>query len=108
MVEPRLGFGDMLFKTLKGKFVDWATSPSSFVVVQLLESEDVSDANKKVVRDELAKGKKALEKSAKGEDAPSKKAPVESDDQQKKKNKKTSQGPKGNAGAKILLEKLSN
>jgi pumilio family protein 6 len=108
LVEPRLGFGDMLFKTLKGKFVDWATSPSSFVVVQLLESEDVSDANKKVVRDELAKGKKALEKSAKGEDAPSKKAPVESDDQQKKKTKKTNQGPKGNAGAKILLEKLSN
>jgi pumilio family protein 6 len=75
------------------------------LVVQLLESEDVSDANKKVVRDELSKGKMALEKAAKGENAPPKKAPVESDDQQKKK-KKTSPGPKGNAGAKILLEKL--
>lgn len=107
LVDPRLGFGDMLFKSLKGKFVEWATSPSSFVVVQLLESEDVSDANKKVVRDELSKGKKTLEKAAKGENAPSKKAPVESDDQQSKKKKKTNDGPKGNAGAKILLEKLS-
>jgi pumilio family protein 6 len=83
----------------------WATIPSSFVVVQLLESEDVSDANKKVVRDELSKGKKTLEKAAKGEDAPSKKAPVESNDKNKK--KKTTAGPRGNAGAKILLEKLS-
>ncbi|KAG9525418.1 ARM repeat-containing protein, partial [Aureobasidium melanogenum] len=107
LVEPRLGFGDMLFKSLKGRFVEWATSPSSFVVVQLLESEDVSDSNKKVVRDELSKGKKTLEKAAKGENAPSKKAPVESDDQQSKKKKKTNDGPKGNAGAKILLEKLS-
>jgi pumilio family protein 6 len=107
LVEPRLGFGDMLFKALKGKLVEWAVSPSSFVVVQLLESEDVSEANKKVVREELKKGKKTLEKAAKGENAPSKKAPVESDDQKNKKKKATSEGPKGNAGARILLDKLS-
>ena len=108
LVEPRLGFGDMLFNTLKGNFVNWATSPSSFVVVQLLESEDVTAANKKLVRDELAKGKKTLEKAAKGDSASSKKAPVEADDKQgKNKKRKTSEGPKGNAGAKILLEKLS-
>lgn len=109
LAEPRLGFGDVLFGTLKGKVLDWATSPSSFVVVSLLESEDVSEKTKTVVREELKKGKKTLEKAASGDGAAAvaRKAKESDGEQAGKKNKKRkTEAPKGNAGAKILLEKL--
>lgn len=107
LVEPRLGFGNVLYDQLKGKLIDWAVSPSSFVVVSLLESEDVDEDKKKAVRAELTKGKKALEKAASGEgQAKTKtKEPAEGEKAVKNKKKKV-EGPKGNAGAKILLSKL--
>lgn len=106
LAEPRLGFGEILLQQLKGKLLDWAVSPSSFVVVSLLESEDVEESKKKAVRDELKKGKKALEKAASGEGQPAKaKASADGEKTSKNKKKKT-EAPKGNAGAKLLLEKL--
>lgn len=105
LAEPRLGFGNVLIGTLKGKVLDWATSPSSFVVVSLLESEDVDEKTKAVVKEELKKGKKALEKAANGDGVVAKKE-VDGESAGKKNKKRKVEAPKGNAGAKILLEKL--
>lgn len=107
LAEPRLGFGKVLLDQIKGNVVPWAVSPSSFVVVSLLESEDVDESTKKIVRDELKKSKKMLEKAASGEGAQPSKKKDEAEGEKKGKNKKgKSEGPKGNAGAKILLGKL--
>ena len=106
LAEPRLGFGNVLLDQIKGKLVDWAVSPSSFVVVSLLESEDVDESKKKIVRDELKKGKKTIEKAASGEGQVSKPKAPPADGAKASKNKKKTEGPKGNAGAKIILQKL--
>ncbi|KAK5120514.1 hypothetical protein LTR85_006169 [Meristemomyces frigidus] len=102
LVEPRLDFATALFPIIKERLVQWACSPSSFVVVALLESEDVSDEIKKDVRKALQKGKKDIEKAAKGNGAAAKAADADA-----KGKKGKAEGGKGNAGARILLEKLS-
>ncbi|KAK4634451.1 Pumilio y domain family member 6 [Fulvia fulva] len=94
LVEPRLGFGEVLYPVIKDKLVEWACCDSSFVVVSLLESEDVPDKVKNEVKATLEDAKKQLKKAAEGE----KSAKAEGG----KKDKK----PKGNAGARILLEKI--
>ena len=110
LAEPRLGFGAVLLEHIQGRVVEWATTPSSFVVVALLESEDVDAAAKKRVRDELVKGKKALLKAAEGEgqgQSASKDKSVEGGKPAKNKKKAAAaEGPRGNAGARLLLEKL--
>ncbi|KAK3622495.1 Pumilio y domain member 6 [Elasticomyces elasticus] len=95
MSEPRLGFAEALYPIIKDRLVEWACSPSSFVVVSLLESEDVEGSVKAEVREALKKAKKAVQKAADGE-------AVEGDAKGKKEGK-----AKGNAGARILLEKMS-
>ena len=85
LAEERLGFGAVLYPVIKDQIVDWACSDSSFVVVGLLESEDVEESIKKEVMATLKRQKKVLEAAAKG----------------------TGEGDaKGNAGAKILVEKI--
>lgn len=106
LAEPRLGFGNILLPQIKGKLLEWAVSPSSFVVVSLLESEDVEEKNKKIVREELKKHKKALEKAAKGEGQPIKTKEATDGEKSAENKKKKTVAPKGNAGAKILLEML--
>ncbi|KAK4547455.1 hypothetical protein LTR36_001111 [Oleoguttula mirabilis] len=102
LVEPRLGFATALFPIIKERLVQWACSPSSFVVVALLESEDVSDEIKKDVKKALQKGKKEIEKASKDTGDAVKVAGGETKDKKRK-----VEGGKGNAGARILLEKLS-
>lgn len=97
LVEPALGFAQVLYEQIKAHLVDWATGPSSFVVVSLLESGDFEEKKKDEVKKVLKKEKKRLEKAAAGEG--DKKESAE-------KGKKKKGGPKGNAGAKILLEKI--
>ncbi|KAK3114304.1 Pumilio y domain member 6 [Teratosphaeriaceae sp. CCFEE 6253] len=88
LAEPRLGFADALFPIIEERLGAWACSPSSFVVVALLESEDVGDDIKANVLKALGAGKKALKQAAKaGGEVEGKK-------------------DRGNAGARILLEKL--
>lgn len=113
-VDPPLHFADILYPIIKDHVVAWATGPSSFVPVSLLESDDFSrkDELKKI----LKKEKKTLEKAATEETAEQKAAReaaeasgADSDKAGGKKAKKAA--PKkersvGNAGAKILLEKL--
>lgn len=91
-VEPALGFADMFWKQIKEQVVEWATGPGSFVIVGLVESEDFS--KKDEVLKALKKQKKALE--AAGGSAP---------DKSKKKGEKGGK-PAGNAGTRILLQKL--
>ncbi|SPJ82364.1 related to PUF6 Member of the PUF protein family [Fusarium torulosum] len=105
-VDPPLEFSNILYPVIKDYVVDWATSPSSFVVVGLLEAGDFGevDALKKV----LKKNKKTLEKAATEETAEQKAAREAHEAAPKggKKGKKKGDKPVGNAGSKLLLEKL--
>lgn len=103
--EPRLGFGAILYPQIKEHIVSWATSDSSFVVVALLESEDLDEGIKKKVRKALEKGKQEIKKAAEASNEG--KAEKTSDEEEETgKNKKRKVENKGNAGARILLEKL--
>ena len=96
-VEPALGFADMFWAQIKDNVVKWATGPGSFVIVGLLESEEFAG------KDETLK---ALKKQRKELEAAAGPAP---DATKKKGNKKVEKGavkPAGNAGTRILLQKL--
>ena len=84
LAEPRLHFAAALWPVIEDVVVEWACSNSSFVVVALLESEDVEEETKKEVKKALKKGKSRMEAAAKDD----------------------GDGKKGNAGAKILVEKM--
>ncbi|KAH9865487.1 hypothetical protein J1614_009071 [Plenodomus biglobosus] len=99
-VTPALGFADLLWDEIKDKLVDWATGPGSFVVVALTEAEGFE--GKQAVLKALKKEKKKLEAAAN----PPGSAEAETKAKKQKKGDKTPTGPRGNAGAKILLEKL--
>ncbi|KAI1845312.1 hypothetical protein JX266_008622 [Neoarthrinium moseri] len=111
-IDPPLKFADILYPVIKDHAVSWATGPSSFVIVALLESQDFShgDELKKI----LKKEKKTLEKAAKEETAEQKAAREAADvkgDAEKPAKKGKKAAPKkersvGNAGARLLLEKL--
>ena len=104
LVEPRLNFGAELYAIIKDHVVRWACSDSSFVVVGLLESEDVPDEVKMGVDGALRKGKKEIEITAKGAGKVDRDANGAEDGSSKEKPK--SEGRKGNPGARILLEKI--
>ncbi|KXJ88256.1 armadillo-type protein [Microdochium bolleyi] len=113
-VDPPLHFADILYPVIKDNIISWATGPSSFVVVSLLEADDFS--SKDELRKLLKKEKKALQKAATEETLEQKAfreaavAEAEGDaEKPAKKGKKAAakkERPIGNAGAKLLLEKL--
>lgn len=96
-VEPPLGFADIFWDEIKENVLQWATGPGSFVIVSLTESEGFE--RKEEVLKALSKGRKELEAAA---------APADGEPRPTKSKKgDTTQGKRpGNAGAKILLEKL--
>jgi pumilio family protein 6 len=93
-VEPALGFADLFWDEIKSNVIDWATGQGSFVIVALTETEGFE--RKSEVLKALKKEKKKLEEAA----GPKQEAG------EKKKGKKGEAAPRGNAGARILLEKL--
>lgn len=109
-VEPPLKFADVLYPVIKSHIVEWATGPSSLVVLAMLESPDFSGA--KELKASLKKNKKALEKAATEETAEQKaKREAAADKEDEKKSKKAKKGakterPVGNAGSRMLLEQL--
>jgi pumilio homology domain family member 6 len=110
-VEPPLKFADVLYPVIKSHIVEWATGPSSLVVLSMLENPDFSHA--KELKATLKKSKKVLEKAATEETAEQKaKAASEAEKEGEKKSKKAKKGPAkgerpvGNAGSRMLLEKL--
>ncbi|KAI4212251.1 MAG: hypothetical protein LQ351_004963 [Letrouitia transgressa] len=66
LVEPPLGFGDVLFETMKkeGDVLDWAASPNSFVVVAMMEKEGFK--GKQELKAILRKGRGRLVEEMKG------------------------------------------
>ncbi|KAI1265057.1 armadillo-type protein [Xylariaceae sp. FL1019] len=114
--DPPLNFADILYPVIKEHIMSWATGPSSFVVVNLLEADDFSHAAE--LRKILKKNEKQLDKAA-TEETPEQKVAREAaegadangdDEKQGKKSKKggsKKQRPVGNMGSKLLLEKLN-
>lgn len=105
-MDPPLEFSNILYPVIKDYVLDWATGPSSFVVLGLLEAGDFSD--KDALKKTLKKNKKVLEKAATEETPEQKTAREAADEAAKggKKNKKKGDKPVGNMGSKLLLEKL--
>lgn len=110
--DPPLHFADILYPVIKEHILSWATGPSSFVVLNLLEADDFSHGGE--LRKTLKKHKEQLKKAA-TEETPEQKAAREvaetnGETEKKSKNGKKT-GPKkekmvGNMGSKLLLEKL--
>ncbi|KAH6614841.1 pumilio domain-containing protein [Boeremia exigua] len=99
-VTPALGFADMLWAEIKSNVIDWATGEGSFVVVALTEADGF--AKKSEVLKALKKDKKKLEAAA----GPAKSKDADAAAKKGKKGDKKDDAPRGNAGARILLEKL--
>jgi pumilio homology domain family member 6 len=98
--DPPLNFADILYPMVKEHIVDWATGPSSFVVLNLLEADDFSSNDELVGI--LRENKKALERAA-NEETQAQKAEREARPQ---KSAKKQDRPVGNRGSKLLLDKL--
>lgn len=108
VVEPPLDFANILYPIIKDHIVKWATGRSSFVIVALLESDSFSQKEK--IKKVLKKHKGELEKAA---TEPVMKPESEKDGdeiieagKQKKGASKKERRPVGNAGARLLLQKL--
>jgi pumilio family protein 6 len=95
-VEPSLGFADMFWDQIKDNVTEWATGPGSFVIVGLVESEQFGQKEKVLAA--LKKQRKQLEAAA----GPAPEAKKKGE----KAEKAIKAGPRGNAGARILLQKL--
>ncbi|KPM45432.1 hypothetical protein AK830_g1089 [Neonectria ditissima] len=105
-VDPPLEFANILYPIIQEYILDWATGPSSFVVVGLLEAADFGEAAE--LKKTLKKNKKALERAATEETAEQKasREAHEAAPKGAKKGKKKADKPVGNMGSKLLLEKL--
>ncbi|KAF4955847.1 hypothetical protein FGADI_4242 [Fusarium gaditjirri] len=105
-VDPPLEFSNTLYPFIKEHIMDWATGPGSFVVVGLLEARDFGEVD--ALKKTLKKNKKILEKAATEETAEQKavREAQETAPKGAKKGKKKGDKPVGNAGSKLLLEKL--
>ena len=114
-VDPPLGFADILYPRIREHIVAWATGPSSFVPLALLEAEQFAERDQ--LRGALLENKAALEKAA-SEETAEQKAKREATDQQngdgeaEKKGKKAKSSKQdrtvGNAGARLLLQHLGS
>ena len=100
-VVPPLGFDDIFYQAIFEELIEWATGPNSFVIVGLVEAPGFSRAEE--VKERLEASRARLEEA------------VVSGDRVKKEKSKKGKGKdnddkkgfvKGNAGARILLEKL--
>ncbi|EMD00727.1 hypothetical protein BAUCODRAFT_40021, partial [Baudoinia panamericana UAMH 10762] len=105
LAEPTLRFADALFPVIEEHLVTWACGPSSFVVVALLESRDVPEEVKDTAVKRLVSGKKQIRDAAGTQEKRSSETSVENG-KAKKKGKGSGKPEHGNAGAKILLQKI--
>ena len=101
-VDPPLNFADILYPVIKDHIVQWATGPSSFTVLGLLEAPDFS--SKKELLKALRSSKKTLEAAAAGEGSSKADKTDAKKTESKGKGEKAKSG--GNQGSKLLLEKL--
>lgn len=104
LIDPPLGFPNILYPVIKNSIMDWATGPSSFVVVALLESEEFTGADE--LKKTLKKNKTLLQKAAEEPTAEQKAAKEAAEGNETAKKGKKTEAPVGNKGSKLLLEKL--
>ncbi|QDS74334.1 hypothetical protein FKW77_004477 [Venturia effusa] len=104
--DADLGFADRLYERISDHAVAWATGESSFVIVALLEAENFK--GKKALQKVLRGSKNKLEVASVTDIVRARKDVEEGGGEKKgaKKRKGGEQVPKGNAGARILLELL--
>ncbi|KAL5621638.1 hypothetical protein BROUX41_006538 [Berkeleyomyces rouxiae] len=107
-VEPALNFANVLFPVIKPHVLEWATGPSSFVVVNMLDAPDFADVAE--LRKILSKGRAQLDKAAR-EGGAQKYTKEQSEELAAKKKKKSAskrppRADPGNKGAQIILERL--
>ncbi|KAM7223527.1 Armadillo-type fold [Rhypophila decipiens] len=112
-VDPPLNFVDILYPIIEEHVVQWATGPSSFTVLALLEAPGFASKDK--LTKALKENKKVLKKAATEETAAQKeKTEVDAVEKEggakkrksKSKDKDEQPKPKGNRGTKLVLEKL--
>ncbi|KAM0444286.1 hypothetical protein ACHAO4_010328 [Trichoderma viride] len=104
LIDPPLGFSNILYPVIQDSIMDWATGPSSFVVVALLESEEFTSVDE--LKKTLKKNKKLLQKAAEEPTAEQKAAKEAAEGSETAKKGKKTEAPVGNKGSKLLLEKL--
>ncbi|KAK4993937.1 Pumilio y domain member 6 [Elasticomyces elasticus] len=95
--SPPLEFASVLYPHIKQHIARWACSPSSFVVVALLESSSFDESGKREIVSALKKQKGELYEAAGPEPVGLK----------EKEPARKEARLKGNAGARILLEKIA-
>lgn len=116
-VVPALNFANVLYPHLKEHLVDWATGPSSFVILSLLESDAFSGAEEVLIT--LRKHEKKLVKASTEETADQKSSREGATDIKDEKDAKDVKGKRakkakfvkkeptvGNRGSTLLLEML--
>ncbi len=99
-VQPALGFADLFWNEIKDTVIEWATGQGSFVIVALTETEDFD--KKDEVLKALRKKKKEIEAAA----GPAKEKVADSKGKKQKKGETPPPNKSGNAGARLLVEKL--
>jgi pumilio family protein 6 len=111
-VEPRLGFGAALWPVIQEELLQWACGEASFVVLAFLESEDVPEKIQKKIVEALRKNRKKLQAAADGERSAEENGGVKVGEEVLGNGERKARRPRhgrwknGNAGAKLLLEKL--
>ncbi len=111
VVDPPLAFSDILYPIIKEHLVSWATGPSSFVPLALLEAGDFTHTAE--LKDTMIKSKSTLQQAAEAE-VPSQRlergaAKHDTVGKAGPNGKKTGskhERPIGNAGTRLLLGKL--
>ena len=101
LMEPKLGFAELTYEAVGDKMLQWAAGEHSFVVVALLETEDFEGREK--LKKLLEKERRTLEKAAEsggGKDGTAKKSKKGGG------TRKATEKEKGNAGARLLLDRL--
>ncbi|KAI9782963.1 MAG: pumilio domain member 6 [Geoglossum umbratile] len=102
-ISPPLGFHNLLYERIKPYLLFWATGPSSFVVVGLLEAEGFK--KKGEVLKTLKSHQKQLENAASGKAV---EREVEKEGKPEKRESKDGRNSAvGNAGSKLLLKMLT-
>ena len=114
-ISPPLNFADALYPIIKDYIVTWATGPSSFVVLSLLEAENFDSKSKQELRKLLSKAKTALQRAATEETAEQKEAAQVKEKEMSvgkdgrkggKKAKPEKERTVGNTGTKLILKIL--
>jgi pumilio family protein 6 len=123
-VSPPLNFADRLYPIIKPHILAWATGPSSFVVLSLLETESFSGGSRIELLGLLREGRHELEKAAReetaeqraareekgsmGEEEIAAKGKAKGKGKGKAKKRSERETPVGNKGTKMILQMLDS